>query len=211
MELWGKKIAFLGDSITEGTGVSDCENNRYDNRIGAALGLSAVYNHGIGGTRLAHKSVPSEKPRYDLTFCGRVYNLERDADVIVVFGGTNDYGHGDAPLGEMSDRTPWTFYGALHCLFFGLVTRYPESTIVIMTPLHRESEDMDTPGLHAYAKAIREVAEYYSLPVLDLWASSGIQPKVPAIRQRYFADHVHPNDNGHAVVANKLKRFLENL
>ena len=34
---------------------------------------------------------------------------------------------------------------------------------------------------------------------------------VGKVKEKYFADHVHPNDNGHAVVANKLKRFLENL
>lgn len=31
MTLEGKIIDFLGDSITEGVGVEDCENNRYDN------------------------------------------------------------------------------------------------------------------------------------------------------------------------------------
>jgi len=31
MELTGKKVAFLGDSITEGAGVVDCARNRYDN------------------------------------------------------------------------------------------------------------------------------------------------------------------------------------
>lgn len=209
MELKNLKVNFLGDSITEGVGASKYEN-AYVARFAAMTG-AICRNYGISGTRIARRRVPYENPGFDWDFVSRYQVMDPDADVIVVFGGTNDYGHGDAPLGEMAHRTPWTFYGALHCLFFGLVTRYPESTIVIMTPLHRESEDVDTPGLHAYAKAIREVAEYYSLPVLDLWAVSGIQPKVPAIRQRYFADHVHPNDNGHAVVANKLKRFLENL
>ena len=33
MDLKGKTINFLGDSITEGCGVSDVEANRYDNVI----------------------------------------------------------------------------------------------------------------------------------------------------------------------------------
>ena len=33
MELKNKIICFLGDSITEGVGVEDCENCRYDRRI----------------------------------------------------------------------------------------------------------------------------------------------------------------------------------
>ena len=70
MELKGKIIDFLGDSITEGVGVCD-QNNRYDNVVHRRLELAAHYNYGIGGTRLAHQSAPSETPRYDLCFCGR--------------------------------------------------------------------------------------------------------------------------------------------
>ena len=58
------------------------------------LELKKVNNYGIGGTRIAHQNVPSEKPRYDLCFCGRAYNMERNADIIVVYGGVNDYIHG---------------------------------------------------------------------------------------------------------------------
>ena len=55
------------------------------------------------------------------------------------------------------------------------------------------------------------MAEYYSLPVLDLYASSGLQPEVPEIKEMYIPDGLHPNDNGNAVIADKLKIFLENL
>ena len=84
MELKGKIIDFLGDSITEGAGVSDIENFRYDNIIHRRFDLAAHYNYGIGGTRIAHQSVPSETPRYDLCFCGRAYMLQPNADLIVV-------------------------------------------------------------------------------------------------------------------------------
>ena len=84
MELKGKIIDFLGDSITEGTGVEDRENNRYDNILKRKYDLKAVYNYGIGGSRLAHQRTPSEKPRFDLCFCGRVYDLNPYADIIVV-------------------------------------------------------------------------------------------------------------------------------
>lgn len=100
MELKGKIIDFLGDSITEGVGVRDIENNRYDNILKRKYGLKAVYNYGIGGTRYAHQSKPSLKPRHDLCFCGRAFNLNPDADIIVVYGGVNDYIHGDAPIGN---------------------------------------------------------------------------------------------------------------
>lgn len=54
------------------------------------LELREAYNYGIGGTRLAHQYVPSEKPRYDVCFCGRAYNIDRESDLIVVYGGVNE-------------------------------------------------------------------------------------------------------------------------
>ncbi len=80
------------------------------------LGLEATYNHGISGTRLAHQSVPSECPRHDMRLCGRAYDLVKDADVIIVYGGVNDYIHGDAHFGTMKDDTPATFCGAVDFL-----------------------------------------------------------------------------------------------
>ena len=90
MELKGKVIDFLGDSITEGVGVSDRKNNRYDNVLKRECGLKETYNYGVGGSRIAHQRTPSAKPRHDLCFCGRAYDLNKTADVIVVYGGIND-------------------------------------------------------------------------------------------------------------------------
>lgn len=209
MNLQDKKINFLGDSITEGVGASSYEN-AYVEQFARMTG-ARIRNYGIGGTRFARQSQPSENPRWDLDFCSRVEGMDLDADLIVVFGGTNDFGHGDAPLGEMADRTVWTFYGACHTLFSSLIEKYPDKPIVVMTPMHRCTELDKAPQLRVYVQIIREVAEFYSLPVLDLFATSGIQPLIPVQKALYFADLVHPNDAGHRRIAYKLKRFLENL
>ena len=58
---------------------------------------------------------------------------------------------------------------------------------------------------------IRQVAEYYSLPVLDLYAGSGLQPKVPVIQARYVPDGLHPNDEGHRLLAHQIAAFLTAL
>ena len=209
MELKGKKINFLGDSITEGTGAS-AEPLCYVEQFAAATG-AICRNYGIFGTRIAKRRVPYEVPSFDREFPSRVPEMDPDADVVVVFGGTNDYGHGDAPLGEMNDRTVWTYYGALHVLYTALIEKYPAARIVILTPLHRENEEKHTPCLKSFVDATRQVAEYYSLPVLDLWASSGLQPRVPVIKTTYMPDGLHPNDAGHAILANQLRKFLEQL
>jgi lysophospholipase L1-like esterase len=218
MELKGLKINFLGDSITEGHGTT-AKDKTYWSILGRETG-AVVRGYGIGGTRFAKQTKPSANPRHDLDFIMRAKEMDKDADMIVVFGGTNDFGHGDVPLGQMSDRDNSTFYGACHMLFTDLINMYPEADIVIMTPLHRCNEDnvrgdglkeCDVAPLSTYVNIIKEVAEYYSLPLLDMWSCSGIQPKVPIIKQMYCPDGLHPNDAGHEKMAARLIGFLKSL
>ena len=195
MELKGKIIDFLGDSITEGVGVTD-QNNRYDNVIHRRFELAAHYNYGIGGTRLAHQSVPSEIPRYDLCFCGRAYMLDKSADLIVVYGGVNDYIHGDAYFGTMEDRTPTTFCGAVYFLMNLLKTNYEGKKIVFMTPAHmhfkgisdkcltgRPMKKPDAQPLSAYVEVIKARGEELGIPVLDLFEKLPIDPNNESDRE----------------------------
>lgn len=216
MELKGTKINFLGDSITEGAGTSS-PDRMFTMLIEREYG-AICQNYGIGGTRIARQKTATDE-KWDRDFISRVPEMDNDADIVVVFGGTNDFGHGDAPLGTMSDRTPYTFYGALHCLYTALTEKYPDVPVVILTPLHRSNEDSPKGDnkpepvgtLKEYVNIIREVAEYYSFPVLDLYKESGLQPKVPVIQQKYIPDGLHPNDDGNAILAHKIARFLETL
>ena len=215
MELKNKVINFLGDSITEAYGPSVPEN-AYHRRIAATVSLARANNYGIGGTRLARQIKPTvDAPIFDRDFCERVLEMDRDADINVVFGGTNDFGHGDAPIGTPDDRTPDTFWGACHTLCRTLLIEYPKAVNVICTPLHRLDEDNPSIGnglpLSAYVDIIRTVAEYYSIPVLDLWKVSGMQPKVDIVRERLMPDGLHPNDDGHALLADRMLAFLQAL
>ena len=217
LELRQCKINFLGDSITAGAGTS-APDKTFCGVIERKYG-AVCRNYGIGGTRIARQQHKTDICYDSEDFCSRFCKMEQDADAVVVFGGTNDFGHGDAPIGTMSDRTPYTFYGALHCLYTALIEKYPGVPIVVLTPLHRITEDIPTGDnkpapvgtLKEYVNIIREVAEYYSLPVLDLFKESGLQPKIPIIQQKYVPDGLHPNDDGNAILAHKIARFLETL
>lgn len=223
MELKGKIINFLGDSITEGVGVTDPEN-RYDNRLQKLLELAEVHNYGIGGTRIAHQEKPSDPPVFDLCFCGRAYRLNPAADVIVVYGGVNDYMHGDAHFGEMSDKTPATFCGAVEYLMNALKELYPHAKTVFMTPAHvchngnsdaypfpGEMKKPDAKPLAAYVKVIEEKAHAHDIPVLNLYEKLPIDPNRPEDSERYTVDGLHFNDEGHGVLANLLADFLRGI
>lgn len=212
MQLKGKTIAVLGDSITEGAGASSVENG-FVSVLGRLSGATTL-NYGIGGTRMAKQRAASEA-KFDLDFGSRIAGMSEHADVVLVFGGTNDFGHGDAEFGRFSDRENDTFYGACHYVFSSLIKKYPDAFIAVLTPLHRLTEEttLNEFGIRRqplidYVRAEREVAEYYGLPVIDLYSESGLQPNVEIIRERYMPDGLHPNDAGAKKLAETIYAFL---
>ena len=216
MKLAGKRICFLGDSITQGVGASSVETC-YVSLFATKNPEAVVYNHGISGTRIAPQHLPSAHDLITGDFCARLEETASHADIICVFGGTNDHGHGNAPMGKLGDTTPETFYGALYTLTAGLIEKAPTARIVFFTPLHKEDEHRAAVRgdgawkLCDYAKAIRENAEFFSCPVLDPWKVSGIQPRLPVSRAQFMPDGLHPNDAGHERLCKIINAFLTNL
>ena len=218
MKIKGLKFAFLGDSITQGIGASS-QDTIYHSVFKKRCGLKKVYNYGESGTRISKQTrTYNDRYAWDRNFISRVSDISDDVDVIVVFGGTNDYDHGDADLGVFSDRTDKTFYGALHILIEMLIKKFPDKTIVFISPLHRVGDDdpnnakiLKGYNLSKYRDAILEVCAFYSVPVLDLYANSGMNPCISEQNIRFFADGVHPNDNGHLRIAERLEGFFKSL
>ena len=221
MEIKGKKVIFLGDSITAGVGVSSIEN-RYPDVFARNTG-ALVSNYGVSGSRIAKQKVTYFSPanaNAERDFLLRTDEDIKDenADLIVVFGGTNDYGHGDAAMGAFFDRSEYTFYGAVHSRINKLSNKYPEARLVFMTPLHRDVEDapfnshgVRVPPLKDYVNAMREVCEFYSVPVLDLYKDSGMQPAIAVHRSLYMPDGLHPSDKGAVRIAEMLEAFVKLL
>ena len=217
MELKGKKILCLGDSITFGVGTSDPSKLYW--RLLAERDGCITNGYGISGTRIAKQQKMDPPDAKDHYFASRLEVMDDDADVVIVFGGTNDQAHGDAALGSMADRAPDTFYGALHDLYIKLINKYPNAKIVVMTPLHRTKENnpyndwgvRNVGTLNDYVDIITEVAAYYGLPVLDLYRKSGMQPFEQINREIYMPDGIHPSDAGQENIYSLLKNFLISL
>ena len=208
MELNGLTINFLGDSITEGYGVENPQNI-YHQIIKEKYNLKHAYNYGISGTRIARQNAPSEEcPRNDLYFGLRSEIMQADADVIVVFGGTNDYAHGDAPFGNLDDEDIYTFCGGVNSLINNLLKNFKKAKIVFMTPLHRTEEtnpsQPDGKILEDYAKAVLEICKNKGIPVIDLFGINPLDPYDTSL----VPDGLHPNDNGHKIMAEVIASEL---
>jgi lysophospholipase L1-like esterase len=207
------KIAFFGDSITEGVGASNLEL-RYASQVGKMLGAEVI-NYGIGGTRLARQLIQSSSSHaHDIDFNMRTILLDKTADKIFFFGGTNDYGHGVAPLGNVGDYDEFTFHGAVNKLFSTLIGMYGKDKIVIILPLKRYGMN-DIPNaktgkyLVDYVEIIKYYVDLYGLKYLDLFNDCFDEPTTNEYSE-FFADGLHPNDNGHKIIAEKICEFIKN-
>lgn len=211
MDISNKKVHFLGDSITEGHGASSAEKS-FVGLFKSAYPDAEITNYGVGGTRIAKKKVPSENFWWDLDFNARVKDMTKNADLVVIFGGTNDYGHGDAPMGQMGMQDEYTFYGATYSLYERLLVKYPNARFLVLTPLHRLGEEKSNAmgnSLKDYVHAIKEVAEYFAFPVLDLHAVSGINPAVANVQKQMMPDGLHPSDAGYRRLFDVLDSYIK--
>jgi lysophospholipase L1-like esterase len=206
-------INFLGDSITQGSGAS-CEQNMYVNLVGKALGAT-VRNYGVSGTRIANNF---KKNDYDEYFALRGQKMENDADYVFVFGGTNDFGHGDAPIGTIDDTTDLSFYGALKNLINLLLSKYDKKKIVFILPLRRSDEDnprgsrkpQDVGVLSVYVDIMKQVLESFGIAYMDTFYNS-VLPTPPEGQSYFFTDGLHPNDAGHAVLAQMVVGYIQRM
>lgn len=212
------KIIFLGDSITEGAGASKPENT-YVSVVAKTLGAECL-NYGISGTRIARqKELWLNSVYFNYDFNMR-FEVLPDADLVVCLGGTNDFGHGTAPFGEDDSDDVWTFKGATNVLFRNLVNKYGKDKVLIILPIPRVDEENDkgeffvakpagSPKMSVYVDILKKYAEKYDLHYVDFRKEFGT-PKT-RLNEGLFFDGLHPNDNGHALLAKLICEEIEKI
>ena len=229
-----KRVAFLGDSITDKSHVGTSKN--YWQFLEEILGISPrVY--GINGDTFRGILKQAQKLKSDGS---------DGIDAIIVFAGTNDY-NGGVKLGEWYEyeapaaggktqvrkrRTPSmdasTFKGRINAAMSFLKENFPEKPIILITPIHRGfaqfgpnnvQPDESFPnriGLYAdsYVDAVKEAGNVWAVPVIDLNSLCGLYPNA-ASHARFFhkkdTDLLHPNAKGHEKMARAIAYQLLGL
>ena len=208
------KINFLGDSITEGA-LADTIEGKYTTLVANHFHAEEC-NFGVSGTRIAKQVKRTNNP--DDFFMRRAVKMPTDADFTFVFGGTNDYGHGDAKLGAFEDRDDYTFYGAFHNLVAYMVSSFSKDKLCFILPIPRfdqenpygdGSKDEPIAPMSAYIEAEKEVLAYYGVNYLDL-SNKFYIPTTQQDDGNLYADGLHPNSKGHRVLADCLIEYLMN-
>lgn len=219
MSRWsGKKALFLGDSITIGSWNnpdSGWENmdTPFPYWVGTILDMTIV-NYGIGGTHVSGAYNSTDGSQASNSFTNRYSQMDSDADLIVVMGGTNDWhpSHTDTAIfGTIEDTTDISFFGALNVLCSGLVKKYLGKQIVFMTPIANSNQSANpTTGktLREYSEAIKNVCSKFSIPVIDCNAESPLHMNVVDFQAQYSSDGTHPNKEGQKMLGEFVARRL---
>jgi lysophospholipase L1-like esterase len=229
----GKRVAFLGDSMTDKRRVGT--NCVYWEYLSELLGIEPLV-YGINGNQWDGIYRQAMKLHEEIA---------TDLDAILIFAGTNDYNSG-IPMGEFFTettkttnqngiqvtrkyRTPivndTTFCGRINKAMSYLKNNYPQQQIIIMTPIHRGFAQFSTinvqpdenycngQGLYidAYIDALKQAASYWAVPLIDLYTTSGLFPLADAQTQYFHdkeTDRLHPNAAGDYRLAKTIQYRL---
>jgi lysophospholipase L1-like esterase len=130
--------------------------------------------------------------------------MANDFDIITIAGGTNDVNIGT--LGTMADRTNTTFFGCCHLLYVGICEKYVGKRVGIISPVFTANANLPT-----YIAAEKQVAAYYSIPYLDIYAAGGISSNLTNLLDDLMPDGLHPNELGRLIMSRKIEAFLKSL
>lgn len=193
-----KKWNAIGDSITWLNDNSSYKG--YITRVCEMLGIESYVNHGTAGQKITDiKSIIQN-------------SIDSDSDLITFFMGTNDFG---------KSVTIQSMKNACEIVFSSLVNAYPTKDIFVILPIQRWNyvRDSNVPtdslvndigiSLREYCNAIKEVAEIYSITVIDLYYKSGIIAGENGNTTTYLYDGLHPNDSGFELISKALAKVFK--
>ena len=211
MDLSNLKINFLGDSITARFW-AESEETSYVGRFRAQYPNATIRNYGVQGSCVSNCCIwGSEDMRT------RAKRMDPDADLIVIYGGTNDF-HCMTPLGTPEGRDEGTFYGAYNVLLDIITEKYPNAKIVLCTILPRFDETwLERDGrirvapTQAYVDIINHIGQMRNLPVIDLFKLECFREPIPGDKSPLTKDGLHPLDEGHEILFNYIHQAILSL
>lgn len=208
-----KKIACLGDSITQAANLENMEDYQqysYPAKLAEVLGAKEVVNLGIGGSSIGRY--------WQDAFVERYMDIPEDTDLILVMGGTNDgFCLHKENVGNFEERAPRTLIGDLAELMRGLKENYPDAEVVFITPLPNVLHDIlrkERPELMSQRVIVDSMivlAKEYEFDVIDLYDSNLLDSHDAAVISNYMPDGVHCNPDGYQILAEHIAADLIRL
>jgi len=216
--LFGKKVAWYGDSITQGYGWCSAINSLFD---------FVATNCGSGGSRISYTDTRDDsmcltsRMQGDYTpTSGEATAIPSDVDIIFVEGGTNDWGNnintGSAEWKQSLDNT--VFAEACHIMFDNLTTLFPNVEIIVLgAPWAKWAGHftdaygiLNNRGLQTvdYGDMLLDVAGRWGIKGINMSRLIGFNDNNVA---SLTSDGIHPNTSGASKIASAVISYLLSL
>lgn len=197
------KLIVFGDSIAAGTytGKNDwCPLSKaktFGQIVSEELGFSEFKNYAVNGITYSEKL--GNNAEYS------VINQEKraeDCDMLLISAGTNDCGLNVAP-GTENDCTDISFSGAVEIVFKAISEKRKNTRVVILTPIIRYDGEVNkiNVSLDDYRAILTKKAAKYGFTVID--------GKSIKLQKELFNDGLHPDDEGHRLIAEYIIKQLK--
>ena len=166
---------------------------------------------GVGGT--GYKRTEENHT----AFYQRAAKIPVDCDVVTIFGSGNDLSL-IGQLGTPTDVETTTICGCINKTIDEIIKIKPTVSLGIVSPtpwIGNQPTADDSNAMAKYTKALHDICKIRSIPFLDLYHKSNLRPwTVEGRNACYTKDEgngVHPDENGHKLIAPRFKIFLEQL
>lgn len=222
----GKTLSILGDSISTFSGYIPSGNATYYpsgtvtkvtdtwwKKLIDALGVELNVNNSWSGSRVTTTGGTASAG------CGeRAEALGTSPDIIIVWMGINDFNN-EVALGTYDGTTALpsvttTFREAYAIMLNKILTKYQTSEVWVCTlPQCERNAETGFPEINGngvalaeFNKAIKELADAFGVKVLDHNKCGLTYQNMPT----YNPDNLHPNKDGHSLIANNDIRQMDN-
>lgn len=125
------------------------------------------------------------------------------------------------PLGDVTDIGTDTLCGCINTTLDNLLNRFltnsklPVIGVVTPTPWVGSTPDVTNNAMALYSEKIIECCKRKSIPVMDLYHESNLHPDNATFRALAYSrdegNGVHPDENGHKIIAPMFEAFLGKL
>ncbi|MDD3078154.1 MAG: SGNH/GDSL hydrolase family protein [Paludibacter sp.] len=229
----GRRVAFLGDSMTDKRRIgTTCIYWEYLTEL---LGIEPyIYAHGGDQWNSIYKQAEKLKEeRNDNIDAIIIFAGTNDYNGGIPMG--NFYSetirsvNSNGQIVKRKYRTPVindsTFCGRINRAISYLKNNFPKQQIIIMTPIHRGYANFNERNIQPdeyyangqglfiddYVNALKQAANNWAVPVIDLYSISGLYPMSDSYSQYFHnaeTDMLHPNANGDYRLAKTIQYQL---
>ena len=211
----GKKITVIGDSITEKNFRAKTNWVRWLTEWCGAT----FQNLGAGGKGFYNGASTNTN------YYSKLSSIQANPDIIGVALSWNDFEDESFPVGEVTDTGTESLAGYANDFFSALITAHPTTPIICYVqspwgtykPGYERSDNWNS--------VLKQICALKGIPYFDeMYYGSALKPWLSANRAVYYvsddpdagnvgqSDDVHPNSEGHKVIARHLyPHFAENL